>query len=235
MQTAELTELEKTARRRYLHQAQSVWACGAFIRREVNYSTESWGPDQSECAADRDARNTEAWGPDWSAPHRIVPAQIELAKHLNENLPPEAIATLNTPKPIGPDHFRRQIERLRLQSAKLHRSPCPPRHRRKIEYIAALEYGFNPRKAEPGTKSVTGKEAATGRLHAHVLLYNLGGIRLEDLAQRWRELNCIKNVKEPHIRQYTRGPEGILYCLKSYGSDVDLIHFSPRLHRLIAW
>jgi hypothetical protein len=102
-------------------------------------------------------------------------------------------------KRLGSDEFRRRLEDLRIISATLHRSEYPPRRFRKIACIAALEYGFNPLRA------------ASGRLHVHVLLFNLRSIRLDDLAQRWRELNRIRNLKEPVVHRYTPGPEGILY------------------------
>jgi hypothetical protein len=161
--------------------------------------------------------STDCWGLDWSAPSRNISAQLALATYINEYLRPEAITVLNTPIPVGTCEFRRRLEALRISSAKLHRSNCPSRRFRKLEYIAALEFGQNPR------------AAAAGRLHAHVLLYNLGSIRFEDLAQRWRELNHLKKVEEPLIHRYAPGPEGILYCLKALGSDVDMIYFSSKL------
>jgi hypothetical protein len=192
-------DVMKTARRRYFHQSESAREHGEFTRRQVKASG--------------------AWDSDWNAPSKSVKAQIGFANHLNETLPPEAMAVLNTPKPLRLDQFRHQLKRWRIESGNLHHNDCPSRRLRKIEYIAALEFGFNPRKA------------ATGRIHAHVLLYNLHSIRLDDLRQLWREMNQIKNPEEPLIQPYTPGPEGILYSLKSYGSDVDLIEISPKLSR----
>jgi hypothetical protein len=128
------------------------------------------------------------------------------------------MAVLYTPDRLDPTEFRRRVERWRIRSAKLHpSSSCPPRRFRKLEYILALEFGLYP------------ATAVTGRLHAHVLLYKLGAILLEDLAREWRELNGIENPDEPLMQRYTPGPEGVLYCLKTLGTDVDLIYFSRKL------
>lgn len=191
-------DILRTTRGRYLHQSQSVGSSWEFTRRQVKASGDSWGLD-------------------WSAPSRNTKAQVELARHISKHLPPGAMAVLNTPHRLSTTEFRHKLEALRNRSATLHRRGCPPRRLRKLEYIAALEYGQNPR------------NAATGKLHAHVLLYNLAFIRLEDIAQEWRGLNHMTNPNEPLIRPYTPGMEGILYCLKSLGSDVDMIHISPKL------
>jgi hypothetical protein len=196
-------DIAKTARRRYFHLNQSARECGAFDRREVRSSSDSWEPD-------------------WSVEHKSTRGQIEFSNYLNERLPPSAIAVLNTPKPLHLREFSRKLQLFRIESANLHPSPCPSRRERKIEYIAALEVGYNPRKA------------VCGRSHAHVLLYNLGSIRLEDLASTWRQLNDIKDVAEPQIQPYTLGPEGILYCLKSLGSDADSVIISPKLRLKMA-
>ena len=160
----------------------------------------------------------DSWGPEWSCPSRHTAIQRAFAGYLDEHFRPDAIAILNTPSPLGLARFRTQLSEWRNSSENLHpRGLCPSRSNRKFEYIASLEYGLNPRRAREG------------RLHAHVLLYNLNSMRLEDIARQWRELNKIKNPEEPLLRPYTPGPEGILYALKSWGSDVDLVHFSPKL------
>ena len=190
-------KIRKTARLRYLHQSQTVGQGPEFMKSQV--------------------RNSSSWEPDWSLAGQHALAQIEFANYLDQELPPQAMAILNTPTPLHPSQFRTQLQTWRVRSAKLHRGVCPPRRDRKIEYIASLEYGFNPCKAP------------TGRLHAHVLLYNLGSILLADLGEQWRKLHGIKDLNEPVITPYTPGPEGILYALKAYGSDADMIYFSPKL------
>ena len=173
----------------------------------------SWELARRQVKASRDS-----WGPDWSAQDRNMTAQVALANYIDERLRPEATVVLYTPDRLDTTEFRRRVEAWRIRSAKLHPSGfCPSRRFRKLEYILALEYGSNP------------KRAATGRLHGHALLYNLQSIRLEDLAIEWRELNDIRNPDEPLIQRYTPGPEGILYCLKTLGTDVDLIYFSRKL------
>jgi hypothetical protein len=163
-------------------------------------------------------KTSGSWGPDWSAQHRNTAAQIALANYIDEHFPPEATPVPYTPDRLQTPEFRRRIERWRIRSTKLHPSgSCPSRRFRKLEYIAALEYGSHP------------KTAATGRAHAHVLLYNLGCIPLEDLAREWRELNDVRKPDEPLLQRYEPGPEGILYCLKTLGTDVDLIYFSRKL------
>jgi hypothetical protein len=175
--------------------------------RGSNYEATKW-----------QVRSSGSWGLDWSAQHRNTTAQIALANYIDECLRPEATAVLYTPDRLDTTEFRRRVEAWRITSAKLHPVGfCPSRRFRKLEYILALEYGSNP------------KRAATGRLHGHVLLYNLRSIGLEDLALAWRELNDIRNPDEPLLQRYTPGPEGILYCLKTLGTDADLIHFSRKL------
>jgi hypothetical protein len=186
------------ARMRYIHQAQSLGDAKDLTRWQIKHSGNSWGPD-------------------WSLLSRNPEAQIEFADFIHEKLRPKAIAVLNTTAPISANEFHRRLRDWRIASGNLHRGECPRRRDRKLEYIAAIEHGFNPRRA------------ATGRLHAHVLLFNLGSIRLCDLGQTWRDLNKIKDPLEPLIEKYRPGTEGILYCLKSFGSDADMISFSPKL------
>jgi len=190
-------QLERAARIRYLRQSRTVRDSKQFMRRQMRVPGNPWGVD-------------------WSAVERNIAVQIELAHFIAGTVSPEAYAVLNTPFKLSIDGFRRRLRTWRTRSAWLHRHDCPPRTLRKLEYLAALEYGAHPRKA------------VVGRLHAHVLLYNLGSMRLGDLAQVWRELNYIKNEQEPLIQPYKPGIEGILYNLKSYGSEVDLIDFSPK-------
>jgi hypothetical protein len=160
----------------------------------------------------------DSWGPDWAALHRNVAAQVSFAQFIGEGFPPDATAVLYTPDRLVCAEFRRRIEAWRIRAGKLHPSGfCPSRRFRRFEYISALEYGLHP------------KGARSARLHAHVLLYNLGHIRLEDLARAWRELNGIRKPDEPLIERYQPGPEGILYCLKTLGTDADQIYISKKL------
>lgn len=217
MEIIQMTEIEKKVRRRYFNQSQSARECGEFDRREVRLSEYSWGRD-------------------WSAPSRSVAHQNLFANYISDTFPPEAIATLNTPKPLHIGEFCRRIELLRVESQNLHRTDCPSRRHRRIEYIAALEVGLNPRASEREMEMVVAlnrRKASKGRVHAHVPLYNLHSIRLEDLAQRRREINQIKKLDEPLIQPYTPGPEGILYCLKSLGSDADNIILSTKWGHVI--
>jgi hypothetical protein len=201
MKPAHLIEANVTNQTRlsYIRHAQSSGDSWEFAKRQVKASRDSWGPD-------------------YSALLRNTTAQTALANYIDESLRPEATAVLYTPDRLDTTEFRRRVEAWRIRSAKLHPSGfCPSRRFRKLEYILALEYGSNP------------KRAATGRLHGHALLYNLQSIRLEDLGLEWRELNDIRNPDEPLLQRYTPGPEGILYCLKTLGTDVDLIYFSRKL------
>ena len=188
-------------------------------RMRLRYSRCSRCRAQSWEFAKRQVRvSRNSWGPDWSARQRNITAQIALANYIDEHLPPEATAVLYTPDRLDTTEFRRRVERWRIRSRKLHPSGfCPSRRLRKLEYILALEYGSRPKTAE------------AGRLHAHVLLYNLGSVPLEELAREWRELNDIRKPEEPLLQRYTPGPAGILYCLKTLGSDADLIYFSRKL------
>jgi len=185
----------------------------------LSYIRHAWSSGSSWEFAKRQVKaSRDSWGPDYSALLRNTTAQTALANYIDERLRPEATAVLYTPDRLDTTEFRRRVEAWRIRSARLHPSGfCPSRRFRKLEYILALEYGSNP------------KRAATGRLHGHALLYNLQSIRLEDLAIEWRELNDIRNPDEPLLQRYTPGPEGILYCLKTLGTDVDLIYFSRKL------
>ena len=228
MEIVQMSEIEKNVRRRYFQQSYAAQQSEMLTRTEVNFCRDTLDPKYES----NPTRHGQPWGIDWSAPNRIVKLQNEFANFVN-SFPPEAIATLNTPKPLSFDGIRRRIERWRVDSGKLHRTDCPPRRSRKIEYVAALEVGLNPRKAAPEREvgTVVGfnrRRAATGRVHAHVLLYNLHSIRLEDLGRLWREINQIKKLDEPLIGPYTPGLEGIQYCLKSLGSDADNIILSPK-------
>jgi hypothetical protein len=160
----------------------------------------------------------DSWGPDWSALNRNIDAQVALAEFLDDYMRPEAVATLYTPDRLSIAEFRRRVERWRIRCARLHaRASLPPRRQRKFEYILALEFGLHPRGGN------------TRRLHAHVLLYNLRDVPLDLLASEWRDLNDMENPEEPLIISYAPGPEGITYCLKTLGTDVDLISFSRKL------
>lgn len=160
----------------------------------------------------------DSWGPDWSALHRNVAAQVALAHFIEGRLRPDATAVLQTPDLLNSAEFRRRVEAWRIRCGGLHPSGfCPSRRFRKFEYVLALEYGLHP------------KGARSARLHAHVLLYNLGQVRLDDLARAWRDLNGIRKPDEPLIEPYRPGPEGIAYCLKTLGTDGDQIYFSRKL------
>ena len=167
----------------------------------------------------RQVKNSgDSWGPDWSVHHRNTATQVALANFIDARLRPEAIAALHTSDRLNCVEFRRRIEAWRIRCGGLHQSGlCPSRRFRKFEYVLALEYGLHP------------KGARSARLHAHILLYNLHHIRLEDLAREWRELNSIRNPDEPLIEPYLPGPEGIAYCLKTLGTDADQITFSKKL------
>ena len=181
--------------------------------RQSRSCGDSWELTKRQVKVSRDS-----WGTDWSALHRNATTQAAMANFIDERLCPEATAVLYTPDRLNTTEFRRRVEAWRIRSGRLHRFGfCPSRRFRKLEYVLALEYGLHP------TRSA--------RLHAHVLLYNLGRIRLADLAREWRELNNIRRPDEPLIERYEPGPTGIAYCLKTLGTDVDLIYVSRKLSR----
>jgi hypothetical protein len=188
----------KKASFRYIYQSQSVGDSKAFPKLQVKVAGNPWDID-------------------WSRRSLDTNSQLEFSAYLAQHLRPEAVTVLNTSAPLTIAPFLNRLKELRDGSANLHRVHCPPRHLRKLEYIAALEYGFNPR------------TASEGRLHAHVLLYNLNAMQLEDIGALWRRLNRIRNPEEPLIYRYTPGTEGIQYSIKAYGSDVDSIYISPKL------
>jgi hypothetical protein len=192
-----MDKMQATARRRYLHQSHPTGQGPGFRKQQI--------------------RNSSSWNPDWSLVTKHCMTQIDFANYLDQNHRPQAMAILNSRKPLHPAQLRTQLQSWRNRSSKLHLGTCPPRHARKIEFIASLEYGFNPRKAP------------IGRIHAHLLLYNLGSIRLDDLGELWRKVSGVTDLHEPVIKPYQPGPEGILYTIKAYGSDADMIYISPKL------
>ncbi len=196
--TPSIEDLYQTARTRYLRVSANAGQSRRYDKWQVKHSKDCWGPD-------------------WSKPSRHSLAHVEFAIHLAEDLPPDAVAVLNTPVPLKQPEFLRRLEAWRLASEGLHSGPCPRRGSRKLEYIAALEDGFNPRRA------------AEGRLHAHVLLYNLHRIKLCELASKWRALNNIKDLSEPLIRPYSGDCRELLYVLKTMGTDADMIRISRKL------
>jgi hypothetical protein len=186
-------------RLRYIRQCRACGPLSGLLKRQVKPFGHSWGPD-------------------WSALHRNTAAQIDLARFIDTKFRPDAISVLYVPDRLNSTEFRRRVEAWRVRCGRLHPADvCPSRRFRKFEYVLALEYGLHP------------KGSRSARLHAHILLYNLLNVRLDDLGREWRELNGIRKSEEPLIEPYCPGPEGIEYCLKTLGTDADQIYFSRKL------
>jgi hypothetical protein len=162
-------------------------------------------------------KNGDAWDHDWSTLHRATLAQIGFDEFLSLT-PPEAIAVLYTPDRLTLDEFRRRVEDWRIRSGWLHpKQFCPRRRERKFEYILGLEYGPFPRRGR------------FGRLHAHILLWNLQRIDLALLAAEWRDLNNINDQKEPVLERFAATGGAISYALKAMGTNADMMTISRKL------
>jgi hypothetical protein len=166
-------------------------------------------------------RNGDVWDQDWSTLHRATLAQIGFSEFLTAT-PPEAIATLYTPDRLTPDEFRRRVEDWRIRSGWLHpKESCPRRQERKFEYVLSVEFGPFPRRGR------------FGRLHGHILLWGLRLIEPPLLAAEWRDLNEIKDEKEPVFERFSTPGAAISYALKVLGTNADLITISRKLPRLL--
>ena len=162
-------------------------------------------------------RNGDVWDRDWSTLDRATLAQISFEKLLAVT-PPEAVAVLYTPDRLTPDEFRRRVEDWRIRSGWLHpKQFCPRRRERKFEYILGLEYGPFPRRGR------------FGRLHGHILLWNLRMIELPLLAAEWRDLNNIKDDTEPVLERFAAPGGAISYALKTVGTNADMVTISSKL------
>ncbi len=149
---------------------------------------------------------------------RAAESQAAFARWIETVAPPEAVGVLFTPQRLTIDVFRNRVAALRMLSARLHpRSFCPPRSRRSIEFVLSLEVGAAPRQSE------------LGRLHGHILIWNLNAIQLADLGKCWRLLNGLTDVSEPRLEAYRRQRGAVGYCLKTLHTDADLITLSPKL------
>ena len=154
---------------------------------------------------------------------RAASSQLDFAEFIATKIPPEAVGTLYTPKRLPVDAFKEQVRAWRKLSAWLHPAgTCPQRSRRKIEYILALEYGPYPRRSN------------FGRLHGHVLLWNLRQVSLERLGFEWRKLNGIHeaDIGEPHLAAYDPTRHYVGYCLKTFHTDADFVDFSGKFGKL---
>ena len=162
-------------------------------------------------------RNGDVWDQDWSTLHRATLAQIGFDEFLSLT-PPEAIAVLYTPDRLTPDEFGRRVEDWRIRSGWLHpKQFCPRRRERKFEYVLSLEYGPFP------------KRGRFGRLHGHILLWNLRSIDLALLAAEWRDLNGIKDATEPVLERFAAPGGAISYALKTVGTNADMMTISRKL------
>jgi hypothetical protein len=176
---------------------------------------------QSNTASPHDQKfqlkNGEVWDQDWSTVYRATLAQIGFDEFLG-GTPPEAVGVLYTPDRLTQDEFRRRVEDWRIRSGWLHpKQFCPRRRDRKFEYLLALEYGPFPRRGR------------FGRLHGHILIWNLRMIDLASLAAEWRNLNDIKDAKEPWLERFVPAGGAISYALKTVGTGADLMTISCKL------
>ena len=166
-------------------------------------------------------RNSGVWGPDWSTLHRATLAQIGFDEFLGST-PPEAVAVLYAPDRLTPDEFRRRVEAWRIRSGWLHpKQFCPRRRERKFEFLLSLEYGPFPRRGR------------FGRLHGHILLWNLRSIDLASLAAEWRHLNNINDQKEPVLERFVSPGGAISYALKTVGTNADMMTISCKLPAIL--
>ena len=161
------------------------------------------------------------WGPDWSTLDRATLAQIGFDEFLGST-PPEAVAVLYAPDRLTPDEFRRRVEAWRIRSGWLHpKQFCPRRRERKFEFLLSLEYGPFPRRGR------------FGRLHGHILLWNLRSIDLASLAAEWRYLNNINDQKEPVLERFVSPGGAISYALKTVGTNADMMTISCKLPAIL--
>jgi hypothetical protein len=190
---------------------------GLYQRTRRRCSSHAESNTDSQDAQQFQVKSGDVWDSDWSTVHRATLAQIGFDEFLSAT-PPDAVAVLYTPDRLTPDEFRHRVEDWRIRSGWLHpKQFCPRRRERKFEYVLSLEYGPFPRRGR------------FGRLHGHILLWNLRMIELPLLAAAWRELNGIKDEQEPVLARFSATGGAIGYTLKTLGSNADLVSISAKL------
>jgi hypothetical protein len=185
------------------------------VRRRCALQTEC-NSDSPDCQTFQ-LKKGDLWDQDWPALHRATIAQIAFSDFLAAT-PPDAIAILYSPDRLTPDEFRKRVEAWRIRSGWLHpKQFCPRRPERKMEYLMTLEYGPFPRRER------------YGRLHSHILLWNLRSIELPLLAAEWRDLNHIKDQTEPLLERFAAPGGAIGDTLKTLGTNADMMTISHKL------
>src|ERR1039458_5242641 len=191
---------------------------GLYQRTRRRCSSHAESNTDSQDAQQFQVKSGDVWDSDWSTVHRATLAQIGFDEFLSAT-PPDAVAVLYTPDRLTPDEFRHRVEDWRIRSGWLHpKQFCPRRRERKFEYVLSLEYGPFPRRGR------------FGRLHGHILLWNLRMIELPLLAAAWRELNGIKDEQEPVLARFAAPGGAISYALKTVGTNADMDRKSTRLN-----
>ena len=184
------------------------------ISRSVNASR---GFLESKAALScRAVRRNEAFVHEVTKLDAALDSQAALEQMILSCNPPSFVGHLSTSKNIHIDEFLKCVRRWRMECGKLHPRPaCPPRDERRFEYLLALEFGTCPHRNE------------RGRLHGHILLWNVGEIPISDLKASWRRIAGSRIG--PQIEPYRPKMRGVGYALKTLHTDADLITFSPRL------
>ena len=194
---------------------------GLYQRTRRRCSSHAESKTDSPDVQQFQVKNGDVWDSDWSTVHRATLAQIGFEEFLSAT-PPDAVAVLYTPNRLTPDEFKRRVEDWRIRSGWLHpKQFCPRRRERKLEYVLSLEYGPFPR------------QGRYGRLHGHLLIWNLQRIDLAVLAAEWRDLNGIKDETEPVLERFSAPGGAISYALKTVGTNADMMTISRKLPAIL--